>query len=144
MWSGLCATEVPFEVGTHSRPRAVQQNTLVPLRYLEGLAHFLWAAAGHVAHRDHDALGLRKLLDRVGHDLECLAAEDHLFRTLAPVGGISPPVPGKRVAGAAETLWLDRRLLMRWCQRGERDRPRLAHSASPSNVDDDRDDPGLQ
>src|SRR4051794_33322376 len=48
------------------------------------------------------------------------------------------------VAGAAESFWIDRRLLVFWRERRERHRSCLACAAGPSDVDDDRDDPGLQ
>src|SRR3954447_16426164 len=122
----------------------MQENALVSFAQLERLADLLRAAAGDVAHRDHDALCIWKLLDRVGDDLKRFAPEDHVFRPVVPVRGIRPPVPRKRIARTAEPRWIYCRFLALGRHRGERHRSRLARAARLRDVDDYRDDPSLQ
>src|SRR4051794_5134922 len=98
------AIEVPLERGADLRSRTVEEDALVALGDVERLADLPRVAALDVAHRDHDALRRRKLVDGGEHDLERLAVGERLLGEALPVAGIGPPMPGEGIAGAAEAL----------------------------------------
>ena len=122
----------------------MQEHALVALGDVERFADLLRVAALDVAHRDHDALRRRKLVDGGEHDVECLSVGEGLVGEPLPVAGIGPPMAGEGIIGAPEALGIDGRLIALGRQRREGDGAGLAHPARLGGVDEDAQDPRSQ
>src|SRR4051794_13746744 len=105
------AIEVALQGAADLRARAMQDHALVALRDVERVAHLLRAAALDVAHRDDDALGRGRGVDRGDDALERPPLAERLARQSPPVAGVGPPVAREAIVGAAEAVRLDGGLL---------------------------------
>src|SRR5262249_33226001 len=138
------AIAVPLELGAHPHARAVEEDTLVSEADPERLADLVRVAAGHVAERDHGALGVRQLRDRTGDEVERLTCEQARLGQRPPVGRKRPPSARIRLAGAVEAPRVDEGLVVVVLERRERQRTCLADRPVAGDVGDDPQYPGAQ
>src|SRR6266508_2728536 len=138
------AIEIPLQACADTCPSPMEQHTLVSLADHQCLADLRRGAPDHVAQCDHESLCLRQLGDRTIDEIECLACEQPRLWQRPPVGWERPPPAGIRLAGATESLRLDRRLVVAKFERGERKRTGLTDRVLARDVGDDLQNPGAQ
>src|SRR5919198_3531618 len=141
--SVVLLAQVALELAPDLRAGAVQEHSLIDLRQVQSVTYIGRAPAEDVAETDHLALVRRERLDRAGHPLERLVAEEAFLGDPLPIVRRPPPLPRRdRVVVRMEPIRVDARLVGPGVpDRGERRAPPLALPSRLRGVHQDPEDP---
>ncbi len=125
----------------------MQQHPLVAGAEPERVAHVLRVEPGDVAHRDHGALHVGQLVDRLLRGGEGLGRHEAALGQVVEAPRWRRPVPCPPLALRDEPIGIDGHLVgahLALRERGERQRASLARGAGLRRVREDAEKPRLQ